>query len=100
MRRAVWLTFALAVVAAAVVAGALAKTPRDHAAQAWNVLPPGQAGGVAFTKNSTDQIALYEGLTRIGDRVTDADLRRFFKRESSASERATAPSASNGPARA
>ena len=81
LRRAVWLTLALAVVAAAVVAGALAKTPRDHAAQAWNVLPPGQAGGVAFTKNSTDQIALYEGLTRIGDRVTDADLRRFFKRE-------------------
>jgi Penicillin amidase len=81
MRRAVWLSSALAVVSAAVVAGALAQAPRDHAAQAWNVLPPGQAGGVAFTKNSTDQIALYEGLTRVGDRVTNADLRRFFKRE-------------------
>ncbi len=70
------------VVATAVTAAvALAASPKDHAAQAWNVLPPGQAGGVAFTKNSTDQIALYEGLTLRRDRVTDADLRRYFKRE-------------------
>ena len=69
------------VLVAATVAGASAAGPVDHAAQAWNVLPPGQAGGVAFTKNSTDQIALYEGLTLRRDRVTDADLRRYFKRE-------------------
>ena len=31
------------------------------------MLPPGQAGGVEFTRNSTDQIALYEGLTRLRD---------------------------------
>jgi len=80
-RRAVWLSLALAVVSVATVAGALAKGPRDHASQAWNVLPPGQAGGVAFTKNSTDQIALYEGLTALGDRVTDAHLKRYFKPE-------------------
>ena len=53
----------LVVATAATTAVALAAPPKDHAAQAWNVLPPGQAGGVAFTKNSTDQIALYEGLT-------------------------------------
>ena len=71
-----------AVLVGAAVAGASAAGgARDHAAQAWNVLPPGQAGGVAFTKNSTDQIKLYEGLTRLRDRVTDADLKRFFKRE-------------------
>ncbi len=71
-----------AVSAVAAVAGAgAASSPRDHAAQAWNVLPPGEAGGVAFTKNSTDQIRLYEGLTRMRDRVTDTDLKRFFKRE-------------------
>jgi acyl-homoserine lactone acylase PvdQ len=82
VRRPASITIALVVVAAAAVTGALAAAaPRDHAAQAWNVLPPGQAGGVAFTKNSTDQIALYEGLTRLRDRVTDADLRRFFKPE-------------------
>jgi acyl-homoserine lactone acylase PvdQ len=71
----------LVVATAVTTAVALAAPPKDHAAQAWNVLPPGQAGGVAFTKNSTDQIALYEGLTLRRDRVTDADLRRYFKRE-------------------
>jgi acyl-homoserine lactone acylase PvdQ len=81
-RRAVLLALALCVVAATAVTGAVAAgAPVDHAARAWNVLPPGQAGGVAFTKNSTDQIALYEGLTALRDRVTDADLRRYFKRE-------------------
>lgn len=68
-------------VATAASAAAFGAAPKDYAAQAWNVLPPGQAGGVAFTKNSTDQIALYEGLTRLRDRVTEADLRRYFKRE-------------------
>ena len=71
----------LAVLTSVTAAVALGAGPKDHAAQAWNVLPPGQAGGVAFTKNSTDQIALYEGLTLRRDRVTDADLRRYFKRE-------------------
>ena len=71
----------LVVATAVTTAVALAAAPKDHAAQAWNVLPPGQAGGVVFTKNSTDQVALYEGLTRLRDRVTDADLRRYFKRE-------------------
>ena len=72
---------AAAFVGAAVAGAGAAGSARDHATQAWNVLPPGQAGGVAFTKNSTDQIQLYEGLTRLRDRVTDADLPRFFKRE-------------------
>jgi acyl-homoserine lactone acylase PvdQ len=71
----------LVLVGATSLAGAGATGRRDHAAQAWNVLPPGQAGGVTFTKNSTDQIALYEGLTRLRGNVTEADLRRFFKRE-------------------
>jgi acyl-homoserine lactone acylase PvdQ len=82
VRRALLAGLALAVVSTSVATGAVApKRPADHASQAWNVLPPGQAGGVAFTKNSTDQIALYEGLTRLRDNVTDADLRRYFKRE-------------------
>ena len=81
-RPALLVALALAVLSTSV--GAAAVAPRrtaDHASQAWNVLPPGQAGGVAFTRNSTDQIALYEGLTRLRDNVTDADLRRYFKRE-------------------
>jgi acyl-homoserine lactone acylase PvdQ len=60
---------------------AQANGARDHAAQAWNVLPPGQAGGVGLTRSSTDQIALYEGLTRLRENVTAADLRRYFKPE-------------------
>lgn len=68
-------------VAAAAVGSAGAAPRADHAAQAWNVLPPGQAGGIAFTKTSTDQAKLYDGLTPLRDRVTDTDLRRFFKRE-------------------
>lgn len=60
--------------------GAAAGTA-DHAAQAWNVLPPGQAGGVAFTRSSTDQIPLFDALTLAGDRIGENDLKRFFKRE-------------------
>ena len=80
-RRLVRALVAAAVVCAAATTALAAKAPTDHAAQAWNVLPPGEAGGVAFTKNSTDQIALYEGLTRLRDNVTAADLGRYFKRE-------------------
>jgi acyl-homoserine lactone acylase PvdQ len=81
-RPALLVALALAVVSTAAAGAAVAPgRPVDHARQAWNVLPPGQAGGVAFTKNSTDQIALYEGLTRLRDNVTDADLPRYFKRE-------------------
>ena len=76
---------ALLAVAALAVAGGLAttteaKTAPDHAVQAWNILPPGQAGGITFTTNATDQAKLYDGLTPLGGSVTDADIRRFFKR--------------------
>jgi acyl-homoserine lactone acylase PvdQ len=71
---------AAAVAAGAVVLPGSSATPRDYAAQAWNVLPPGQAGGVAFTRNSTDQTKLYDALTPMRDGVADADLGRFFKR--------------------
>ena len=81
VRRGVCLAVALALVGATSLAAASTSRTRDHAAQAWNVLAPGQAGGVTFTKNSTDQIALYEGLTRRRGNVTESDLRRFFKRE-------------------
>lgn len=68
-------------VAAAVTATAVGAGPRDHAAAAWNILPPGQAGGVAFTKNSTDQSTLYDALTPLQDRVTDSTIAKTFKRE-------------------
>ena len=75
-------TIAIVAVATAVLATAAGgAAPRDHAAVAWNVLPPGQAGGVAFTKNSTDQAQLYDALTPLQDRVTDATIAKTFKRE-------------------
>ncbi|MFN8224706.1 MAG: penicillin acylase family protein [Gaiellales bacterium] len=78
MRRAVGFGI---VVAAAAAGAALGAGRTDFAAEAWNVLPPGQAGGVAFTKNSTDQAKLYDGLTPLRDNVTAATVRKQFKRE-------------------
>jgi acyl-homoserine lactone acylase PvdQ len=51
----------------------------DFAGVALNVLPPGQAGDLGVGRHSTDQIALYDGLTPLGADVSDADLRRYFK---------------------
>lgn len=66
---------------ASVAVAARAPAPRDHAAQSWNILAPGQAGGVAFTRNSTDQAKLYDALTPLQDRVTDKTITRLFKRQ-------------------
>ncbi len=71
----------VAVMTAVLATAAGGAAPRDHAAVAWNILPPGQAGGVAFTKNSTDQGQLYDALTPLQDRVTDATIAKTFKRE-------------------
>jgi acyl-homoserine lactone acylase PvdQ len=46
---------------------------------ALNVLPPGQSGSLAFGRNASDQIALYDGLTPLGANVTAQSLRRYFK---------------------
>ena len=53
----------------------------DFAATAYSVLPPGQYGGVDFQRWSRDQIPLYDGLTPLFDRVSAADVRRYFKPE-------------------
>ncbi|HEY3182465.1 MAG TPA: penicillin acylase family protein [Gaiellaceae bacterium] len=78
MQRAV----GIGVVAALVVAVAAGGAPRrDYAQTALSVLPPGQYGGVDFQRYSTDQIALYDSLTPLFDRVTAADVRKYFKPE-------------------
>ena len=48
---------------------------------AYNVLPPGQYGGLPFNQNSTDQLPLYDGLTPLRGNVTEADIPKYFKRE-------------------
>jgi acyl-homoserine lactone acylase PvdQ len=67
-----------------VLAGLLTASPvgaRDYSGQAFDILPPGQAGSIPPTRNSTDQIELYDGLTPKLGRVHQRDLRRYFKPE-------------------
>jgi len=53
--------------------------PKDYAAVALNVLPPGEAADSG--PNSTDQLALYDGLTPHWNAVSLSNVRRFFKPE-------------------
>jgi acyl-homoserine lactone acylase PvdQ len=52
---------------------------RDYAAAAWSILPPGENGSLPFSRNTKDQVGLYDGLTALGGGVTAGDLRRYFK---------------------
>ena len=71
------LVIAVAIAMAATPSAAIAK--RDFARQAWNILPPGQAGAIPPIGDSTNQIRLYDGLTpKFGD-VTARDIPRHFK---------------------
>jgi acyl-homoserine lactone acylase PvdQ len=76
MRRIV---FALSVGALVLAVAGSAAGPPEHAALALTILPPGENGGVAFDRNTTDQAKLYDALTPLGANVTDRDLRRLFK---------------------
>jgi acyl-homoserine lactone acylase PvdQ len=83
-----WTTVCCAVVVAFVLLcfgarGARAATAAsiDFAGQAYDVLPPGEDGGFPPDANSTSQIALYDGLTPLGGRVTSSDLGIYFKSE-------------------
>lgn len=71
-----------AVLAAVLVGGAGsggAQQRLDFASVALNVLPPGQAGDLAIGRHSSDQAALYDGLTPQRNAVSGSDLRRYFK---------------------
>lgn len=57
---------------------ALSTVPAGAADTARQILPPGNYGGVPFTVNSTDQLALYSGLTPLRDDITAADLNTYF----------------------
>jgi len=51
----------------------------DFAADAYNVLPPGESGAFPPGPNSTDQAAMYDGLTPLFGRVRMGDIRRLYK---------------------
>ena len=53
-------------------------TPTITEDRAYYILPPGNYGGLPKTDESTDQLALYDGLTPLRGDVTDADLDEFF----------------------
>ena len=46
--------------------------------RAYNILPPGNYGGLPKTENSTDQLDLYDSLTPLRGDVTDQDIEDLF----------------------
>jgi acyl-homoserine lactone acylase PvdQ len=65
--------------AAALGAGAAPR--RDYAAFARDILPPGNFGGINFTKHSSDQAVLYDALTPLSGQVSAQDITKDFKAE-------------------
>ena len=58
-----WLVLG-ALAATMVAGGASGAGPRiDYAGTAYNILAPGENGGVQFNANTNDQAKLYDGLT-------------------------------------
>src|SRR5262249_1727210 len=55
------------------------KKPKGYASTALNVLAPGEAPDSG--PNSTDQLALYDGLTPLWNAVSRLNVRNHFKRE-------------------
>lgn len=65
------------------VLGVLAVAPADGAGfrsrdVARYILPPGNYGGLPFTDESRDQLAMYDGLTPLRGNVTDDDIENHF----------------------
>lgn len=69
-----------------VAAGLTTTACRPLAIRPWSrgedraryILPPGNYGGFPTTKNSLDQLPLYDGLTPLRGHVTDADIDSYF----------------------
>ena len=70
---------ALAAAATGVLLAAAPAIAKDYAGQAYNVLPPGESGAFPPTPNSTDQAAMYDGLTPLFGNVGLSDIKRRFK---------------------
>jgi len=78
-RRALLLATALAGSLAVLLAPLTAATPRDYAAAAFTILPPGENGSLSFDRNTTDQAKMYDALTPLFDKVGQKDIARTFK---------------------
>jgi acyl-homoserine lactone acylase PvdQ len=53
----------------------------DFSGPAFNILAPGEFGGLPANQYSTDQGKLYDALTPLGGHVTPADLQRLYLSE-------------------
>jgi acyl-homoserine lactone acylase PvdQ len=70
----------LALCTAVLAAGAGGAPPRiDFAGVAYDILPPGENGGVQFNANTNDQAKMYDALTPLFDKVGASDLAKDFK---------------------
>lgn len=72
---------AAALSAVALAAVASPAPARDYATTARNIIPSGQLGGLPVPPGGDTQAKMYDGLTPLFSRVTDADLNTFFKSE-------------------
>src|SRR5215207_8125584 len=54
---------------------------RDFSSTARNIIPSGQYGGVPPVEQADDQARMYDALTPLFDKVSNADLNRYFKSE-------------------
>ena len=71
----------LATLVAALLVAAPAGARLDYSGQAYNILAPGEYGGLPANQYSTDQGQLYDDLTPLEGHVTAADLNRYFLSE-------------------
>ena len=71
----------VATLAAALLIVAPAGAQVDFSGLAFNILAPGQFGGVPANQYSTDQGKLYDALTPLQGNVTAADLSRYYLSE-------------------
>ncbi len=76
---------------------ALWVAPAASAVTAYDVLPPGQFGGIPTNSHSTDQLPLYDGLTPLRGGITLADIQRFYKPETLGATGPTTPEATGYP---
>ncbi len=53
----------------------------DYSGPAYNILAPGEYGGLPTNQYSTDQGKLYDALTPLQGHVTPADLKRYYLSE-------------------
>ncbi len=73
------------VLVVAVVLSLLAAVPAlarvDYSGPAYNILAPGEFGGLPTNQYSTDQAQLYDALTPLAGHVTPSDLSKYYLSE-------------------